>query len=160
MRAALALALLLAACGERGPSVSRNGASPEQIARAAAPRVEHPDLLAPARVQPLAAADLNDAGLAAPACDFTRDGALLLAVSASDALARVAGILHHFTHASPVGPTGGFFEDRAVSISVGRVAEAPAGADQVGGSWPARMTVTDRRAHVRLEFPGTWRCGA
>jgi hypothetical protein len=157
MRAALALALLLAACGERGPSVSRNGATPEQIARAAAPRVEHPDLQAPARIQPLTAADLAGAGLTAPACDFSRDGAVLLAVGADDALARVAGTLLHLAHASPAGPTGGFFEDGEVSISVGRVGETPP-ADSLAGSWPGRLTVTNRRHHVGVELQGLWRC--
>ena len=45
---------------------------------------------------------------------------MLLAATPSDAIARIGGQLLHFAHAAPVGPSGGFFEDRQTSISVGR----------------------------------------
>ena len=96
--------------------------------------------------------------MATPLCAFTRFGATLLAVSESDAIARVAGVLHHFAHASPAGPTGGFFEDRQVSISVGRTGAVVPG-EGTHGSWPGRITVTNRRAHAQLELEGSWRCG-
>ncbi|HKR25293.1 MAG TPA: hypothetical protein VJS15_08550, partial [Allosphingosinicella sp.] len=74
-----------------------------------------------------------------------------------DAIARIEGRLLHFTHSSPIGPTGGFFEDRQLSISIGRVGEAPLeGVD----SWPARITVTNRRGEARSELSGVWRCAA
>jgi hypothetical protein len=57
-----------------------------------------------------------------------------------------------------VGPTGGFFEDRRVSISVGRTGEvAPAAG--AAGPWRARITVTNRRANAQVELDGVWRCG-
>jgi hypothetical protein len=73
-------------------------------------------------------------------------------------MARVAGTLHHFAHASPAGPTGGFFEDRQVSISVGRTGAIVPG-EELRGSWPGRITVTNRRAHAQVELDGVWRCG-
>ena len=95
------------------------------------------------------------AGMQQPACDFSRGGRMLFAVTSGDAIARIERRLLHFTHSSPVGPTGGFFEDRQISISIGRVGEAPvAGADD----WPARITVTNRRTEARSELSGVWRC--
>ena len=79
---------------------------------------------------------------------------MLLAATAGDAIARINGRLLHLTHAAPMGPSGGFFEDRQISISVGRVGET--GAD--AGSWPARITVTNRRAEAQIEYDGVWRC--
>ena len=76
----------------------------------------------------------------------------------SDAIARIGGSLLHFAHSAPVGPSGGFFEDRQISISVGRTDAATAGR-RVGG-WPARITVTNRRTGAQVELAGIWRCGA
>jgi hypothetical protein len=158
-RAAAILALVAAGCGQRGSIVSEDrGVSENQIERLSTPEVENPDPQAPARPQPLRRADLEQAGMAAPACAFGRDGRMLLAVAPVDAIARVAGTLRHFIHSSPVGPTGGFFEDRRVSISVGRTGEvAPAAG--AAGPWRARITVTNRRANAQVELDGVWRCG-
>ena len=157
--AALILALLATAgCGERGPVGEDRGVSANQIERLSTPQVENPDPQAPARLQPLKRADLAAAGLAGPACAFGRDGRMLLAVSAGDAIARVAGTLHHLAHSSPVGPTGGFFEDRRISISVGRVGEVPPG-ERAAGRWGGRITVTNRRAEAQVELDGVWQCG-
>ena len=54
----------------------------------------------------------------------------------------------HFTHSAPVGPSGGFFEDRQVSISVGRTDPPKRRRGDVIG-WPARITVTNRRTGAR-----------
>ena len=149
MRIAAAIALLLpAACGE-GDGAGNRAPSENQIARLSTPKVEQVDRQAPARLQPLAPGDLAQAGLADPVCDFSRDGRMLFAVSAADAIARVGGTLLHFAHSGSMGPTGGFFEDRQVSVSVGRVGEAP-----------ARITVTNRRADAQTELEGVWRCDA
>lgn len=160
MRAAAAIPLLLTAagCGERGIVSEDRGVSQNQIERLSTPEVENPDPQAPARPQPLARADLEQAGMTAPACVFGRDGRVLLAVSPAQAVARVAGALRHFAPASPVGPTGGFFEDRQISISVGRVGEVVPG-EGAAGSWPGRITVTNRRARAQVELDGVWRCG-
>lgn len=158
-RAAAILVLLAAGCGQRGSIVSEDrGVSENQIERLSTPDVENPDPQAPARPQPLRRADLEQAGIIAPACAFGRDGRMLLAVSPADAIARVAGTVRHFAHASPAGPTGGFFEDRQVSVSVGRTGEAATGGG-AAGSWPARITVTNRRAEAQVEMDGVWRCG-
>jgi len=153
----LALCLLLAGCGHEVP-VSNGGANEAQIQRLSTPKQVVVDTQAAARLRPLAPADLGQAGMAAPLCDFSRDGRMLLAVSPSDAIARVAGTLLHFAHSSPAGPTGGFFEDRQISISVGRIGAAIPG-QGAAGSWPGRITATNRRARAQIELDGVWRCG-
>jgi len=161
MPRAVAILVLLAGaagCGERGPVGEDRGVSANQIERLSTPQVENPDPQAPARPQPLTRADLATAGLPATACAFGREGRMLLAVSPGDAIARVAGTLHHLALSSPVGPTGGFFEDRQISVSVGRIGEVPPG-ERSAGRWPARITVTNRRAEAQVELDGVWRCG-
>jgi hypothetical protein len=149
---AAAFALLLAACGQGSPAGNDAGPSENEIRRLSTPEIEVADPQAAARPQPLKVGDL--AAMPAPACAFGREGRMLLAATAGEAIARVNGRLLHLTHAAPMGPTGGFFEDRQISISVGRVGETMAGA----GRWPARMTVTNRRAEAQLEYGGVWRC--
>jgi hypothetical protein len=157
VRACLALCLLAAGCGHEVP-VSNGGANEAEIQRLSTPKQVVVDTQAAARLRPLSAAELDQAGMTAPYCDFSRDGRMLLAVSPSDAIASVAGTLRHFAHSSPAGPTGGFFEDRQVSISIGRVGEVIPG-EGAAGSWPGRITVTNRRAHAQIELDGAWRCG-
>jgi hypothetical protein len=155
---ALCLCVLVAGCG-RETHIDNKALNTAQLQRLSTP--PEPvvvDTQAAARPQPLSNVDLASAGMGTPACDFSRFGAMLLAVSPSDAMARVAGTLHHFAHASPAGPTGGFFEDRQVSISVGRTGAIVPG-EALHGSWPGRITVTNRRAHAQVELDGTWRCG-
>jgi hypothetical protein len=157
MRAGLALCLLVAGCGQDVP-VSKGGANEAQIQRLSTPKEEVVDTEAAARLRPLTLAELDQAGLISPMCDFSRNGRMLLAVSSADAIATVAGTLRHFAHSSAAGPTGGFFEDRQVSISVGRVGAVNPG-QGAAGSWPGRITVTNRRAHAQIELDGVWRCG-
>lgn len=157
MRAGLSLCLVLAGCGSEAP-VPKGRADEAQIQRLSTPKQVVVDTEAAARLQPLTRADLEQAGMASPLCDFSRDGRMLLAVSAEDAIARVAGSLRHFAHSSPAGPTGGFFEDRQISISVGR-AGAVAPGEGGNGGWPGRITATNRRARAQAELDGIWRCG-
>jgi hypothetical protein len=149
------LLLLLAGCG--GGSVGGNAQiTTNQLERLATARPEPTvDRQLAARPQPLLRADLEGAGMARPGCDFSKTGHMLLAVTADDAIARIDGRLYHFNHSNPAGPTGGFFEDRQLSISIGRVT------DTTGriGRWTARMTATNRRANAQVEIVGTWRCG-
>jgi hypothetical protein len=158
MRAVLALAMLLSGCGD-GAAVTDRSASENQMERLSTPIKEVTDPEAAARLQPLDRADLAQAGLADPLCDFSRDGRMLFAVSAADAIARVGGTVRHFGHSALAEPTGGFFEDRQVSVSVGRVGQVPPGGG-AAGSWPARITVTNRRAEAQTELNGIWRCGS
>jgi hypothetical protein len=150
--AAAAFALLLAGCGQGSPAGNGAGPGENEIRRLSTPEVEVADPQAPARPQPLKVADL--AAMPAPACAFGREGRMLLAATADGAVARVNGQLLHLTHAAPMGPSGGFFEDRQISVSVGRVGETMADAER----WPARMTVTNRRAEAQIEYDGVWRC--
>jgi hypothetical protein len=155
MRRAALLLLLLAGCG--GGPVGENAEITtnqlERLAKARPEAVADPQLAA--RPQALLPTDLAGANMLQPACAFSKNGHMLLAVTADDAIARVDGRLYHFNHSSPAGPTGGFFEDRQLSISIGRVAETTSRI----GRWTARMTSTHRRANAQVEIVGTWRCG-
>ncbi len=158
MRGAALLALLLAGCGEPAIVGENVGASANQIERLSTPKDESIDPELSVRLEPLGLPELDGAGMPEPACDFsTGGGRVLFAATPSDAVARIEGRLLHFTHSSPMGPTGGFFEDRQISVSIGRVGEAPlVGQD----GWPARITVTNRRTEARAELSGVWRCPA
>ena len=156
LRPALAL-LLLAGCGQedRGTNVV---ADANQIERLSTPKVEQEDLATSARLQPLSIADLQSEGLGEPGCAFRSGGRLLLVSVGSDSLARIGGRLRHFVHSAPVGESGGFFEDRQVSISVGRTDSEEPGFGERPAS-PARITVTNRRTEQQVETTGEWRCG-
>jgi hypothetical protein len=158
MRGALALAVLLAGCGQRLVDENRN-VTANQIERLSTPRVQAPpDPTVTARLQPLRPDDLlTDAPTGAGGCDFGHNGQLYIRSAGSDSIARVDGILLHLVHSAPVTATGGFFEDRMRSISVGRDPRAAAAGDT--GSWPARAHVANRRTHAQTELDGVWRCG-
>lgn len=156
MRGAAALSILLAACS--GSDVPDGVATANQIERLSTPRQKKADPLASVRLQPLAANDLALEGLAGPGCGFRRGGRTLLRVVGSDAVVRIGGELRHLIHSAPVGPTGGFFEDRQLSVSVGRTGEA-AGSAASAGIWPARLAVTNRRTGTGYELRGEWACG-
>jgi hypothetical protein len=149
---------LLAACGEsRGDN--QGAASENQIERLSTPKPEKQDPTETARLQPVTPEDLDREGLLGAGCDFSSNGQTLLAAVGSDAIVRVQGELRHLVHSAPVGPTGGFFEDRQLSVSVGRTSEAATTADETS-SWSARITVTNRRTEVQQVMTGLWTCGA
>jgi len=156
--AAATLVLLLAGCGQV-IEPSNGAASTNQIEKLSTPRVEEPDLQATVRLQPVTISDLDREGLVGAGCDFSRDGQILLATVGSDALVRLQGQLRHLIHSGPVGPTGGFFEDRHLSVSIGRTEEVANEADE-SAAWPARMTVTNRRTEQQQEVRGIWTCGS
>lgn len=143
-RAAVLLAMAVAACGGGDDgNVSR-----EQIERLSTPeqnKVE--DVSMTARLQPLQQAD--GGSLANASCRFIRDGRVLMLASAEGAIARLNNELRTLVPAGPVGATGGFFEDRQVSLSVG------AGA-AIGS---ARVLVTNRRTGAQTMVLGIWNCG-
>ena len=147
----------LAACGDGGET---NGTvTANQIERLATPRVVKADPRASARLQPLTPADLEREGLVGTGCGFSSDGRLLLAAVDSNAIVRIQDEIRHLVHSAPVGPTGGFFEDRHLSVSVGRSSEEGMRRDEAT-SWRAQISVTNRRTEVQQELPGIWTCGA
>ena len=153
-------ALLLAGCGSAGDDGGAEGAATtNQIARLSTPEEEKQDPEATVRLQPITLADLDREGMIGAGCDFSREGQMLLASVGSDAVVKQSGEIRHMIHSAPVGPTGGFFEDRHLSISVGRTTEDAAAANETH-AWPARITVTNRRAEIQRELQGVWTCGA
>jgi len=150
------LVLSLAGCGEPGPVGEDRGVTANQIARLSTPEVEPTgDPLASAKLQPLRRSDSIGAA-ASGGCRFSANQRILLVSTAAASVARVGGQLRHFVSAAPIGGTGGFFEDRNVSISVGRA--EPSAAAGEAGRWPARITVTNRRTGAQTRLNGHWRC--
>ena len=156
-RPLLLLLPFLAACSPEAPQ--QGNATANQVERLSTPKVEKADPLASARLEPLAAIDLEAEGLVGAGCEFRGGGQLLLAAVGSDALVKIGGELRHLVHSAPVGETGGFFEDRQLSVSVGRTEGEGTTLDEAS-TWPARLTVTNRRTEADYEIRGTWTCGA
>lgn len=136
MRAWPLLCLVLAACG----AADGNNATTDQIERLSTPENLVEDVSNSARLEPLGAASDAD-------CTFSGDGGTLLAVSGGIGSVRLNGAPRDLVPSGPVGPSGGFFEDRQVSVSVGRTGEGD------------RLTVTNRRTEVQQQISGVWRCG-
>ena len=157
--AAIILMLVLAAgCGDDGSGEGKADAN--QLARLSTPEpppVEDP--LALVRLEPLGAGDITSEGLGGPGCSFIRGTQVLVVANEEDAIARIGGRTLHFAPATPPGPSGGFFEERQRSISIGRTDAADTAGSALEG-WPARIVVTNRRGGARIERDGLWRCGA
>ena len=156
MRLSVVLLLfLLGACGRE--SETPNAVNGADIARLATPKQEaKADPLASVRLQALTASDLEQEGVARAGCDFRLGDMVVLASAGSDALIRINGELRHLIHSAPSGATGGFFEDRQLSVSIGRTEGE--GETEPAGTWPARLTVTNRRTEADLELRGSWSC--
>ena len=141
----LALAALAGCGGETG---GNQPASTEQIERVSTPKNDVVDVRPSARLEPLSGHEIAQVGRDG-GCIFSRGPDILLVAAGSNAIARVDGAARHFVQSAPVEPTGGFFEDRQISISIGRTgADGPA----------ARATTTNRRAETSEEIEGTWTC--
>ena len=153
---AVTLSLLIAACGSSGGPVN-GGADANTLERVSTPKPDIEDPQASVRLQTINEDDLQREGLYGAGCWFMRDGMMLLAAFGSDALIRVSGELRHPTQSASVGETGGFFEDRQLSVSVGRDPESVRQAARAA-TWPARITITNRRTHAQLELRGSWTC--
>jgi len=151
--------LLLSGCGSAEDGETRGTATGNQIERLSTPEEEMQDPEATVRLQPITLPDLDREGMTGAGCDFSREGRTLLASVGSDAVVKLGGELRHMIHSAPVGPTGGFFEDRHLSISVGRTTENGT-ADGETNAWPARIIVTNRRAEIQRELQGVWTCGS
>ena len=130
---------------EAGGGVRNHAHSADRVST---PGNEVTDTGRSARLEPLSGEQIAQVGRNG-ACIFSRGPDILLVAAGSDAIARVDGAARHFVQSAPVEPTGGFFEDRQVSISIGRAgAEGPA----------ARATITNRRTETSEEINGTWTC--
>ena len=152
--AALLAALTLAACGSPDPAaLDRN-----QLERIAAEENRAEPVDPTVLLQPLDDGDVAAAGLQGERCAFrSAEGARLLAAAGDAAVARIGGDVVHLVASGPVGPSGGFFEERQASVSVGR-SRAPDD-EAAGVNWPARATVTNRRSGVQRDYRGSWACG-
>ncbi len=131
-------AFLLGACQAEEPGEDRK-ADANQIARLAEPSQAVVDVGESARLQPLGPTETQPG----PGCDFEERGRRLLTARGGTAMIRLGGKVRHLVPVTPVGATGGFFEDRQLSVSIGRDGE-PADAGATEGSWAARLTVTNR----------------
>ena len=156
--AGLCAVILLAGCGP-APQAG-GGITANQIERLSRPKEETPaDPKASVRLQPLTEEDARAAPESGAACRFTHNGVLYVLASGDGATARVAGTLSHYVAAGPVGPSGGFFENRQISLSAGRTSQLGA-VNPYGTGWPGRVLVTNRRSGVEAELRGTWTCRA
>ena len=148
--------LMLAGCRAEGGDNVASAPDPNQIERLSTPSESADDPKAGARLEPLSPQDLAGAGMASVVCGFTSGGALLLATRGDDTLIKHSGVLVHLVQSSPMGPSGGYFEERRLSISIGRT-EAGAAYDRTGAA-PARATITDRTSQAQVELTGFWAC--
>lgn len=154
MRGLPLLCLALAACG----AADGDNATTDQIERLSTPENLVEDVSNTARLEPLQPADGTRGPPQGGLCSFRRGAHYLLISSPSDVVARLNGELRHFVRSGQVDETGGFFEDRQVSISVGRT--SPELVPGEAWSWPASITVTNRRTQVRSRVDGVWQCNA
>jgi hypothetical protein len=154
-RLLLSVVALLAGCA-RSEDPSAAAPDSNQIERLASPKEEEPDFEASARLEPLRIDDVANL-LVVPRCTFNRNEELLISGSRAEVVARIGGQVRHLPAAGPVGPTGGFFEDRELSISVGRTADGE-GAEREVGDAPARAATTNRTTNVQSEAGGVWSC--
>lgn len=100
------------------------------------------------RLQSLASEDLllgSDGG-----CRFTAQRGILLATAGEGAVARLGDELRTLIPTGPAGPSGGFYEQGQMSISVGRGE----------GATPDRLAVTNRRTGAHVVERGAWECGS
>lgn len=136
------LAAALTACG----GSEGNNLTVDEIERLSTPDngVEPP--AAPPRLTPLGETSLAAMGAMAASCRFETPAGTLLVAGGDTAAAMIDGALRQLVATAPAAPTGGFFEDRNIGISVGRTAEGD------------RLTVTNRRTETQEEIAGTWLC--
>jgi hypothetical protein len=151
-----ALLLVLAATGCDGETERKRAPTTNQLERLSTPDEEKSDPQASVQLQPLPRADL--ARVSASGCMFAWEGRIYLAASDDGAIVRIAGQSRRLAQTAPVDQSGGFFEDRHVSVSVGRTDESnelPEEAHRL----PARVTVTNRLTGARGSQRGIWACG-
>ena len=149
-------ALLLAACGsgEQGRGLSEEeinalglGAN-KSVAAEPTPVTIGLETLEPGA---LPAANLR------PICMLRVGGEPVLAAEQYRALVSRHGRKVELRVEGPVGATGGFFQNDAISVSVGRPYDR-AEPDQVA-TGPARARLNDRRRGTSNEVDADWSCG-
>lgn len=142
MRPALGAVLLgLAGCGGGDPQVNS-----AQLNRIAFQRNELVDVGLTARLQPLGAF-AAPADYRGPVCRFSRGADTLVVAFGNAAAARIDGRLRGFRAEAMVGPTGGFYRDEELALSIG-----------VAPNAPARARVTNRLTEAREDAEGSWVC--
>ena len=147
MRAAsIVVAALLASGCDSSPGVNGGNVTGEMIERIAKQQNIVADVSATVRLQPLGPVGVVGGAGGAP-CRFTRDDNLLFIASGETGAARIDGTTRNLRVEGSVGPTGGFFRDREIGVSIG-VAQ--------GGA--ARIVVTNRLTDAREEAIGSWSC--
>ena len=154
---AIGVVLILAACG---PSQQDRGLTEEEInalglgTNKSAATAPTPATIGLEALEP---GDLTAANLR-PICMLRVGGEPVLAAEQYRALVNRRGRRIELRVEGPVGATGGFFQNEAVSISVGRPYDR-AEPDQVA-TGPARARLNDRRRGTSTEVDAEWSCGS
>jgi hypothetical protein len=157
---AIALALLLAACGGREDGAEPRANSQEELENRLdklADRTSE-DIEPPDRLGNLVQADIRPELRAPPACRLSRDGWLILIVNRSGAVARIDGRRVPLAVSGPVGPTGGFLTAPGVTVSVGRLEPPVRDADEYARPWRARVTIGGDKERPIEKHEATWIC--
>ena len=152
----LLLPLLLAGCGSGAP----------EPANVAVPSSGAPTRTAQFTVDPLTAAEIQNANLAAPVCTWRRTGetAPLMATYATDGLIKLNGRLIRLRHDVPASETAmdavGNYVGEGISARAERLpGSQPTPADQESVTRPAELVVTRGDQTVRIG-PGELLCGS
>lgn len=149
-------ALLLAACGsgEQGRGLSEEEIN--ALGLGANKSVAAEPTPSTIGLEPLEPGDLVAANLR-PTCMLRVGGQPVLAAEQYRALAKRHGRKLELRVEGPVGATGGFFQNDAISVSVGRPYDR-AEPDQVT-TGPARARLNDRQRGTSNEVDADWSCG-
>ena len=158
--APLAAVLLLAACGgQEDDSVARANSVEElsnrldKLADRTSEDIEPPD-----RLGDLLQSDVGPELRSEPACRLSREGRLILIVNRAGAVARIDGRRVPLTVSGPVGPTGGFFTARGITMSIGRTRTALPESESYGRGWPARLSIGGDKERPIEKHEATWIC--
>ena len=156
---ALVLLLALATAGCSGEEERQTSNLPADMlynsieaAREARPAKED----APKRLGVLAAADLPADLRQGSACRLMQGERLLLHAASSGAVARIDGRSQRLRIAGPVGPSGGFFAGKGVTISVGR--QVPPVGEGYEPPAPATASVGSPSDTRVEQVAGMWAC--
>ncbi len=143
------IALLAALCLAAGCGSERDAAlNSEQLERIAFEQNRFEDVGRTARLQPLGAF-APPADYRGPVCRFTRGADILVYAFGNAAAARIDGRLRTLRAQAPIGPSGGFYRDDELALSIG-----------VEPGAPARARVTNRLTETREDATGAWTCQA